>query len=104
MTTTSSTGAHDGPTTQPTILQRLYGRDLLEALGVRLDDAPVNMTEYPLLTGGGGAGVKAQGTGADQALAAFDTQTLKPRRLTGSYAWSAEPGGERAGDRSGVSA
>ena len=86
----TSTTAHDGPTTQPTILQRLYGRDLLEALGVRMDDVPVGMTEYPLLTGGGGAAVKAQAAAADQALGAFDTQALKPRRLTGSYAWTAE--------------
>ena len=87
----TTTGALDGPTMQRPILQRLFGMDILGALGVRIDSVPAGMTEWPLLTGGVAPTMKAEGTAADDAVAAsFTTETLKPKRLTGKYEFTHE--------------
>ena len=87
----TTTGALDGGTMQRPILQRLFGMDILGALGVRIDSVPAGMTEWPLLTGGVAPDMKAEGTAADAAVAAsFTTETLKPKRLTGRYEFTHE--------------
>ena len=87
----TTTSALDGGTTQRPILQRLFGMDILGALGVRIDTVPAGMTEWPLLTGGVAPDMKAEGTAAADAVAAtFSTETLKPKRLTGKYEFTHE--------------
>lgn len=87
----TTTAALDGGTMQRPILQRLFGMDIMGALGVRIDTVPAGMTEWPLLTGGVAPDMKAEGTAADDAVAAaFTTQTLKPKRLTGKYEFTHE--------------
>ena len=87
----TTTGALDGPMMQRPILQRLFGMDIMGALGVRIDTVPAGMTEWPLLTGGVAPTMKAEGTAADAAVAAtFSTETLKPKRLTGKYEFTHE--------------
>ena len=89
--TNQATGALDGGTMQRPILQRLFGMDILGALGVRIDTVPAGMTEWPLLTGGVAPTMKAEGTAADDAVAAaFTTETLKPKKLVGKYEFSHE--------------
>ena len=87
----TTTSALDGGTMQRPILQRLFGMDILGALGVRIDTVPAGMTEWPLLTGGVSPNMKAEGTAADAAVTAtFTTETLKPKRLTGKYEFTHE--------------
>ena len=81
----------DGPMMQRPILQRLFGMDILGALGVRVDTVPAGMTEWPLLTGTVAPVQKAEGDAANAATAAtFATETLKPKRLTGKYEFTHE--------------
>lgn len=87
----TTTAALDGGTVQRTPLQRLFGRGILDVLGVRVDSVPVGMSEWPLLTGGVAPAQTAEDTAAPAAVtAAFATQTLKPKRLTGRYEFTAE--------------
>ena len=87
----TTTAALDGPMMQRPILQRLFGMDIMGALGVRIDTVPAGMTEWPLLTGGVAPDMKAEGTAADAAVvASFTTETLKPKRLTGKYEFTHE--------------
>lgn len=89
----TGTAQLDGPTMQRPIMQRLFGRDdiLLDALGVRLDSVPMGMTEWPLLKGGVAPAQKSEKAAApDAAAATFDTQSLKPKRLTGRYVYTVE--------------
>ena len=55
---------NDGPEMQRTILARLFGGGLLDALGVRLDSVPVGRTEWPLISSGAAPTLKAEGTAA----------------------------------------
>ena len=90
-TATTNANGLDGPMMQRPILQRLFGMDILGALGARIDTVPAGMTEWPLLTGGVAPNMKAEGTAADDAVAAaFTTETLKPKRLTGKYEFTHE--------------
>ena len=87
----TTTANLDGPTMQRPILQRLFGMDILGALGVRIDTVPAGLTEWPLLAGGAAPNMKAEGAAADAAVAAtFTTETLKPKRLTGQYEFTHE--------------
>ena len=80
-----------GGTMQRPILQRLFGMDIMGALGVRIDTVPAGMTEWPLLTGGVAPAQQPEGTAAADAVAAtFDTEVLKPKRLTGKYEFTHE--------------
>ncbi len=80
-----------GPEPQRPILQRLFGRDVLAALGVRIDSVPAGMSEWPLLTGGAAAAQVAEDAALGDAVAAsFDTQVLKPKRLSGRYVFTVE--------------
>ena len=87
----TTTAALDGGTMQRPILQRLFGMDILGALGVRIDTVPSGMTEWPLLTGGVAPAQVAEGTAATAAVTAvFSTETLKPKRLSGVYEFTHE--------------
>ena len=87
----TTTANLDGPMMQRPILQRLFGMDILGALGVRVDTVPAGMTEWPLLTGGVAPDMAVEGTAAAAAVAAtFTTETLKPKRLTGRYEFTHE--------------
>ena len=86
----TTTANLDGPMMQRPILQRLFGMDILGALGVRVDTVPAGMTEWPLLTGGVAPTMVAEGTAAAAVAATFTTETLKPKRLTGRYEFTHE--------------
>ena len=87
----TDTGDYAGGIAQRPILQRLFGMDIMGALGVRIDSVPAGRTEWPLITGGVAPDQKAEGTAADAAVAAaFSTETLKPKRLTGRYEYTHE--------------
>lgn len=81
----------DGPVMQRPILQRLFGMDIMDTLGVRIDTVPVGRTEWPLITAGVAPDNVAEGTAAADAVAVtFSTETLKPKRLTGVYEYTHE--------------
>ena len=86
----TDTSALDGGTAQRPILPRLFGPGILDALGVRIDSVPAGMSEWPILTGGAAPAQTAEKAGKDADPAAFSTQALKPKRLTGRYRWTAE--------------
>lgn len=86
----TDTGALQGGKAQRPILQRLFGREIMAALGVRIDSVPAGMTEWPLLTGGAAPAQVAEKGKKDAAAATFDTTALKPKRLTGRYVWTVE--------------
>ena len=76
----TTTVTNDGPEQMRTILARLFGGGLLDALGVRLDSVPVGRTEWPLISSGAAPTLKAEGTAADAATAAsFTFANLKPQ-------------------------
>ena len=73
------------------ILQRLFGVEIMGALGVRIDSVPAGRTEWPLITGGVAPAQRAEGSAAGAAVAAtFSTEVLKPKRLTGRYEYTHE--------------
>ena len=87
----STTTNYAGPIAQRPILQRLFGMDIMDPLGVRIDSVPAGRTEWPLITGGVAPAQKAEGTAADAAVAVtFAKETLKPKRLTGKYEYTHE--------------
>ena len=87
----TDTGDYAGGIAQRPILQRLFGMDIMGALGVRIDSVPAGRTEWPLISGGVAPEQKAEGAAADAAVAAdFSTETLKPKRLTGKYEYTHE--------------
>ena len=87
----TTTAQYDGGTAARPILQRLFGRDILGALGTRVDSVPAGLTEWPLLTGGVDPAQYAEGTAvADAVAATFATETLKPKRLSGKYEYTHE--------------
>ena len=87
----TTTSAYGGGISQRPILQRLFGPGILDALGVRVDTVPAGRTEWPLITGGVAPDQAVEGVAAAAAVsAAFQTETLKPKRLTGRYEYSHE--------------
>lgn len=87
----TTTTQNDGGLMQRPILSRLFARDVFDALGVRLDSVPAGQTEYVVLTSGQTPAMKSEGTSANAAVAStFDTQTLKPKRLTAQIEFSRE--------------
>ncbi|MDD9986053.1 MAG: phage major capsid protein [Spirochaetaceae bacterium] len=87
----TTTAAYAGGVGQRPILQRLFGPDIMDALGVRVDAVPVGRAEWPLITGGVAPDQKPEGTAADTPVtAAFAAEVLKPKRLTGAYEYSHE--------------
>ena len=87
----TTTTAYGGGVVQRPILQRLFGMDIMGALGVRIDSVPAGRTEWPLITGGVAPVQKAEAAAANAAVTAvFATETLKPKRLTGKYEYTHE--------------
>lgn len=87
----TTTTQNDGPTMQRPILSRLFARDVFDALGIRLDSVPAGETEYVLLTGGQSPAQKSEGATAPAAVAStFQTETLKPKRLSAQIEFSRE--------------
>ena len=88
----TTTSALDGGTTQRPILDRLFGsKNVLDALGVRMDEVPVGMSEWPLLTSGVAPAQTVEDGAAPTAVTAgFSTAVLKPKRLTGQYVYTVE--------------
>ena len=87
----TTTGAYAGPTMQRPVLQRLFGRGILDALGVRVDSVPTGRSEWPLITAGVAPAQAVEGTAAAAAVTAvFQTEVLKPKRLTGRYEFTHE--------------
>ena len=86
-TTSSAVGAG---TQQRPILQRLFGPEILDILGVRIDNVPAGLAAWPLISGGVAAEMVAEGTKQDADGATFVTSTLMPKRLTGVYQWTVE--------------
>ena len=87
----TTTTAYAGGVAQRPILQRLFGMDIMMALGVRIDSVPAGRTEWPLISGGVAPDQKAEAAAADAAVTAvFATETLKPKRLTGKYEYTHE--------------
>ena len=91
----TTTASYAGGTSQRPILQRLFGMEIMGALGVRMDSVPAGRAEWPLITGGVAPDQKAEGTAADTPVAAtFATEVLKPKRLTGAYEYTHEQGAQ----------
>ena len=57
---------------------------------MRIDSVPAGRTEWPLLTGGVAPAMTAEGEAKASEAPAFETTTLKPKRLTGAYRWTIE--------------
>ena len=91
----TTTASYGGGVGQRPILQRLFGMDILGALGVRMDSVPAGRSEWPLLTGGVAPEQKAEGIAAADAVAAtFATEVLKPKVLTARYEYTHEQGAQ----------
>ena len=86
-----------GPTAMRPILPRLFGRDILADLGVRLDNA-MGVTAWPIMTAGATAEQTSEGAAIDADAASFTRQELKPRRLTARYRWTVEMDAEIGND------
>ena len=94
----STTTELAGAVVQRPILQRLFGRDVLESLGVRIDSVPAGQAQWPLLTAGDSPDQKSEKAAASDAAApTFSTQTLTPKRVTGRYAFSVEQSAQVVG-------
>ena len=94
----STTGSYDGPTVQRPILQELFGPGIMDTLGVRIDDAGVGATEYPLLVGGVLPVQTKEETAAGAAVAAtFTVAALKPKRLSAKIEFTHEQSASVAG-------
>ena len=87
----TTTAAYGGGVMQRPILQRLFGPGIMDALGVRMDSVPAGRTEWPLITGGVAPDQAVEGTAAAAAVSVgFQTETLRPKRLTGVYEYTHE--------------
>ena len=93
----TDTGDLGGGTGQRPVLERLFGPGIMDTLGVRLDAVPYGLAQWPLITSGTTLAMKAEGSAADAAVAAaFNTETLKPKRLTGRFEFTHEQNAEVA--------
>ena len=87
----TTTGDYGGPVMQRPILQRLFGPSLFDMLGVRLDTVPMGRSEWPLISAGVAPAQTAEDADAPAAVAwTVGPQTLRPKRLTGRYEFTAE--------------
>ena len=93
----SDTAGLDGGTAQRPILRRLFGRSILDALGVRLDSVPSGMSEWPLLVGGVSPAQVAESATNEATKPTFQTVALKPKRLTGRYVFTVEQAAQVSG-------
>jgi len=76
---------------QRPILQRLFGRSVLDFLGVRIDSVPVGQSEYLLVNAGVAPAQRVESAaGPDSVALGLAATSLKPKRLTGKYIYSVE--------------
>ena len=94
----SDTTALDGGTAQRPILRRLFGRSILDALGVRIDSVPAGDERVAAcLTAGVAPDQVAESVQKDAVKPTFTTVSLKPKRLTGRYVFTVEQAAQVAG-------
>lgn len=93
----TETSALTGPTALRPILPRLFGRDILADLGVRIDNA-MGVTAWPIMTAGATAEQTGEGDAVDADAATFSRQELKPHRLTARFRWTVEADAELGND------
>ena len=87
----TTTTQYGGPTMQRPILQRLFGPSLFDMLGVRVDTVPAGRSEWPLISAGVAPAQTQENVDAPAAVAwTVGPQTLRPKRLTGRYEFTAE--------------
>ena len=86
----TTTAQLEGATGQRPVLYRLFGMGVKDFMGVRLDSVPSGMMEWPLMTGGVSPKQVAESTAQDAEQATFETQVLKPKRLTARYLYTVE--------------
>lgn len=86
----TTTAQLDGAVAQRRILPRLFGRSVMEALGVRLDEVPAGRAEWPIIATGVSPAQRAEASETDATAVTFNTQTLRPKRLDGAYRWTPE--------------
>lgn len=87
---TTTTAALDGGVQQESILERLFGKDVMGALGVNIRAVNEGQREVVLLTGGAAPAQVAENAAVDAPAATFSTQTLRPRRLSEKYIFTVE--------------
>ena len=87
----TTTTTYAGGVMQRPILERLFGGNVYETLGVRMDSVPSGRTDWPLITGGVSPAQTSEGTAAaDSVSATITNEVLKPKKLTGRYYWTHE--------------
>ena len=87
----TTTTQYGGPVQQRPILQRLFGPGLFDMLGVRVDTVPTGRSEWPLISAGVAPAQTAEDADAPAAVPwTVGPQTLRPKRLTGRYEFTAE--------------
>ena len=88
---TSTSAASADETNRRPIFSRLFAQGIMQAMGIRLDAVPSSMVEYPILVSATTPAMKAEGSDAGDAVAAtWNSETLKPKRLTSRYEFTAE--------------
>ena len=94
----TTTAQNDGGTIQRTILARLFGPGVMDALGVRLDSVPVGMSEFPIINAGVvPAQVKESAAAAAPVAATIGSAILRPKKISGAYEYTHELGASLTG-------
>ena len=78
------------PTSQASILERVFARSATRFLGVSMPQVPAGERSYPVMTGGDTPAFTAKATAKDAVAASFSTADLEPIRLTGRYLFAVE--------------
>ena len=87
---TSLGNAVNTPTSQASILERVFARSATRFLGISMPQVPVGERTYPVLTGGDKPVFREKGAAKDAVAATFETIDLEPIRLTGRYVFYME--------------
>ena len=91
----STTSTLSGGEPQRSIMQRLFGRGIADALGVRFDSVPAGRPSWPLLTNGAAPAATAEDAAAAAPVApTFVTESLRPKRISARYVWTIEQAAE----------
>ena len=82
----TTTTNNDGSNVQHPILMRLFGMDVMMALGVNFRTVPSGQSEFQVIASGVSPAQAKEGTAAaDATVAGFTFGSHKPKRLTGEY-------------------
>lgn len=86
--------ATSAPATLPAgsdpILGRIFSRSVASWIGVRMPSVGIGKRQYPVLTGGTSASMKAKGAEVDAEAATFEVTEVSPTRLTARYLFRIE--------------